>query len=174
MVANDCISSHGFDLLILEYSGFITRCIKSFKILRSCRSFWMMSSIPQIWSRISDSQKHLAHWCRMTHICVSDLTSMGSDDGLSPDRHQAIIRTNAGILLMRPLGTNYSKILIEILILFSFKKMSLKVSSAKRWPFCRGLNELIENMFISLALWLYLCLQMAWHCPVHCYITSPP
>ena len=65
------------------------------------------------------------------HICVSELTIIGSDNGLSPGRHQAIIRINAGILLIRPLGTNLSEILIEILI-FSFKKMLLKVSSAKR------------------------------------------
>ena len=77
----------------------------------------------------------------MTHICVSDLTSIGSDDGLSPGRRQAIIRTNAGLLLIGPLGTNFSDILIEILI-FSFKKMHLKVSSAKRRPFCLGLNVL--------------------------------
>ena len=83
----------------------------------------------------------LTHWGRVTHICVSDLTSIGSDNGLSPGRRQAIIRTNAGILLIRPLGTNFSEFLAEILI-FSFKKMRLKVSSAKRRPFCLGLNEL--------------------------------
>ena len=82
---------------------------------------------------------NLTHWGRVTHICVSDLTSIGSDNGLSPGRHQAIIRTNAGILLIRPLGTNFSEFLVEILI-FSFKKMRLKVSSAKRRPFCLGLN----------------------------------
>ena len=84
----------------------------------------------------------LTHWGRVTHICVSDLTNIGSDNGLSPGRRQAIIRTNAGILLKRPLGTNFSEILIAIL-LFSFKKMRLKVSSAKRRPFCRGLNVLM-------------------------------
>ena len=31
--------------------------------------------------------------------------SIGSDDGLSPFRRQAIVLTNAG--LIRPLGTNY-------------------------------------------------------------------
>ena len=77
----------------------------------------------------------------MTHICVSDLTIIGSDNGLSPGRRQAIIRTNAGILLIRPLGTNFSEFLIEILI-FSLKKMRLKVSSAKRRPFCLGPNVL--------------------------------
>ena len=57
----------------------------------------------------------------MTHICVSKLTIIGSDNGLSPDRRQAIIWTNAEILLIGPLGTNFSEILIEI-ITFSFKK----------------------------------------------------
>ena len=77
----------------------------------------------------------------MTHICVSKLTINGSDNGFSPDRRQAIIWTNAGILLIGPLRTNFSEILIEILT-FSFKKMRLKVSSAKRRPFCLGLNVL--------------------------------
>ena len=80
----------------------------------------------------------LTHWGRVTHICVSDLTSIGSDNGLSPGRRQAIIRTNAGILSIRPLWTNFSECLVEIII-FSFKKMRLKVSSAKRRPFCLGL-----------------------------------
>ena len=81
------------------------------------------------------------HWGRVTHICVGNLTTIGSDNGLSPDRRQAIIRANVGILLIGLLGTNFSEILIEILT-FSFKKMRLKVSSAKRRPFCLGLNVL--------------------------------
>ena len=52
----------------------------------------------------------------MTHICVSKLTIIGSDNGLSPGRRQAIIWTNAGILLIGPLGTNFSEISVEILI----------------------------------------------------------
>ena len=42
----------------------------------------------------------LTHWGRVTHICVSKLSIIGSDNGLSPDRRQAIIWTNAGILLI--------------------------------------------------------------------------
>ena len=83
----------------------------------------------------------LTHWDRVTHICVSKLTIIGSDNGLSPGRCQAVIWTNAGILLIRLLGTNFSEILIEILT-FSFKKMRLKVSSAKWQPFCLDLNVL--------------------------------
>ena len=75
----------------------------------------------------------------MTHICVSKLTIIGSDNGLSHGRLQAIIWTNAGLLLIGPLGTNLSEILIEILK-FSFKNMRLKVSSAKRRPFGPDLN----------------------------------
>ena len=51
---------------------------------------------------------------RVTHICVGKLTIIGSDNGLSPERRQAIIWTNAGILLIGPLETNFSEILIEI------------------------------------------------------------
>ena len=64
----------------------------------------------------------------MKHICVSKLTIIASDNGLSPSRRQAIIWTNAGILLIEPLGSNISEILIKILI-FSSKKMRFKVSS---------------------------------------------
>ena len=79
----------------------------------------------------------------MTHICVSKLTIIGSDNGLSPGRRQAIISTNDGILLIRTLGTNFSEILSEIHS-FSFQKMHLKMSSAKWRLFCLGLNELTE------------------------------
>ena len=44
-------------------------------------------------------------------------------------------------MVIGPLGTNFSEILIGI-DTFSFKKMHLKLSSGKCWPFCLGLNEL--------------------------------
>ena len=90
----------------------------------------------------------LTHWGRMTHICVSKLTIIGSDNGLSPERRQFNIWTNAGILLIGTLGTSFSEILGEINT-FSFKKMHLKTSSAKRWPFCLGLNVLICHPFVK-------------------------
>ena len=77
----------------------------------------------------------------MTHICVGKQTIIGSDHGLSPGRRQAIIYTNAGILLIGSLGTNFSEISIKSLT-FSFTKIRLKVSSAKWRPFCPGLNGL--------------------------------
>ena len=85
----------------------------------------------------------LTHWGRVTHICVGESTIIGSDNGLAPDRRQAIIWTNAGILLIGPLGTYFSGILTGIQA-FSFTKMHSKMSSAKWRPFCLGLNVLIH------------------------------
>ena len=85
----------------------------------------------------------LTHWGRVTHICVGKLTNIGSDNGLSPGRRQVIIWTNAGVLLIGPLGTNFSEILIKIHT-FSFKKIHLKMSSGKWRPFCLSLNVLIS------------------------------
>ena len=86
------------------------------------------------------------HWSRVTHICVSNLTIIGSGNGLSPGRHQAIILANDGILVIGPLGTNICEILIAIYT-YSFKKMHLKMSSGKWWPFCPGLkwNVLLKH-----------------------------
>ena len=50
----------------------------------------------------------------MMHICIGKLTIIDSDNGLSPGRRQSIIWTNAGIVLIGPLETNFSEILIEI------------------------------------------------------------
>ena len=62
---------------------------------------------------------------------------------------QAIIWTNAGILFIGPSGTNFSEILIGIQT-FSFKKMHLKMSSAKWRPFCLGLNVLNSQMSLHI------------------------
>ena len=74
-------------------------------------------------------------------MCVGNLTIIGSDNGLSPGRRQAITWTNVGISLIEPIGTNFSEMLIEIHT-FSFKKIHLKMSSAKWRPISVGLNVL--------------------------------
>ena len=90
-----------------------------------CSIMVWFSSVPHVPAMISQGRiaglpPPLTHWGRVTHICVSKLTIIGSDNGLSPDRRQAIIWTNAGLLFIRSLGTNFSETLIEILT-FSFK-----------------------------------------------------
>ena len=64
----------------------------------------------------------LTHWGQATHICISKFTIIGSGNGLSPGRRQAIIWSNARILLIQTSGTNFSEIFIKI-DAFSFKKM---------------------------------------------------
>ena len=82
----------------------------------------------------------LTHLHLAPHVCVNKIIIIGSDNGLSPDWHQVIIWTNAGILLIGPIGTNFSEILIRNQI-FSLKN-ALKISSAKWRPFCPGGDEL--------------------------------
>ena len=94
----------------------------------------------------------LTHWGRVTHICVSEITIIGSDNGLSPGRRQAIIWTDTGILLMGPLRTNFSEIFIEIHT-FWLKQMRLKMSSGKWRPYCLGLNELRRDISITKNEW---------------------
>ena len=79
-------------------------------------------------------------------MCVGELTIIDSDNGLSPGRRKAIIWTNARILLIGPLETNVSEILIKIYA-FSYKKMHLKISSAKL---------IYTHLFISLSDFLWL------------------
>ena len=64
----------------------------------------------------------LTHWGPWMHICISKPTIIGPDNGLKPDWCQAIIWTNAGILSIRTLGTNFSEILSKIHT-FLFNKM---------------------------------------------------
>ena len=84
------------------------------------------------------------HWGRMTHICVSKLTSIGPDNGLSPGRRQAIIWTNDGILFIRTFGRHFNEIVSKIHT-FSFKKMHFKMSSRKWQTSCLGLNVLTQT-----------------------------
>ena len=94
-------------------------------------------------------QINLLHWGQVTNICVGKLSIIGSDNGLSPGRRQAIILTNAGILLIGPPGTYFRVISIGINTI-SIKEMQLKMSCAKWRSFCLGLNELkhVKNMTI--------------------------
>ena len=99
----------------------------------------------QYWADMEISSAILTHWGKTTII--------GSDNGLSPGRRQAIIWTNAGILLIGTLGTNFSEILFKCHS-FSFKKMHMKILSGKWRPSCLGLNVL------SLS-W---CVVLCYHC----------
>ena len=74
-------------------------------------------------------------------MCHQSLTIISSNNGLAPTRRQAIIWTNAGILLILTLGASLGEILNKIHA-FSFTKMHLETPSVKWWQFCLGLNVL--------------------------------
>ena len=85
-------------------------------------------------------------------MCVGNLTIIDPDNDLSPSRRQAIIWTNAGILLIVPWETTFSEILFGIHT-FSFKKIHLKMSSAKWGQFCLGLNVLIcHKIYVDISI----------------------
>ena len=54
----------------------------------------------------------LTHWGPVTHISAGKVTTIGSDNDLGPEWHQAIIWTSVWILIIGSLGTNFCEILI--------------------------------------------------------------
>ena len=98
----------------------------------------------------------LIYFGRVTHICISKLTTIGSDNGLSPGQRQAIISTNAGILLIGPLGTNFSENFIGIQNVFikqnAIENVVCEMASILSQPQCvNGLapfNTWISRAFV--------------------------
>ena len=71
---------------------------------------------------------------------VSNLTIIGSDNGMSPGWCQPIIRTDAGILLIWPLGTIFSEISMKIPHIFiqenAFENINCKMAAILSRPQC--------------------------------------
>ena len=143
-----------------------TKCLQGYTFLKSCLVYYVwrhQRAVTHVWRHYDYDRGSFAvippydrmrwtHWDRVTHICVSKLFNIDSDKGLSHGWHQAVILTNAGILLIRNLGTNCSETLSKIRA-FSFNKMHLKMSSAKWRQFFLGLNVLThfvvgENLYL--------------------------
>ena len=99
----------------LQIDGSVQDCsisnAKALEILQSCTK-------PLKWAAVT----WLTHW--VTHICVGNLTIIGSDNGFSPGRPQAITWTNVDLLSVGSLGAKFSEIPIEIQN-FSFMKMRI-------------------------------------------------
>ena len=117
-------------------------CVSVCKIANSSRE------VTTKWSKYIF--KTLRRWIEMQMplcwryvVCFSyiDVSESCDVNSLMPGRCPAIICTHAGILLIRTLGTNFNEVLSEIHA-FSFKKMHLKISSERWWPFCIGLKLL--------------------------------
>ena len=98
------------------------------------------------WPGEARGQGNNSHINSFKPVYVGKTTITGSDNGLAPTRRQAIIWTNAGMLLIGPLGINLSEILSKVHT-FLFKKMQLKISFATWRPFCPGEDDLMRKVF---------------------------
>ena len=115
----------------------------------------------------------LTHWGRVTHLCINKPTIIGSDNGLLLGQRQDTIWTNAGILLIGPLGTKVSGILVWICI-FSFKKMHLKLSQEVGGHF--SLPQCVKSWRLDdayLNLWTGLSLAQVIQVPCQIYLYFP-
>ena len=70
------------------------------QVTSHCLNLWLMETVTH-WCSLRINA--LTHWGWEMHTCFSELSIIGSDNGLSPGHQQAIICTNAGILLIGPL-----------------------------------------------------------------------
>ena len=122
----------------------------SYQCCMTFLSWWQQAVLPlPKWQQYDIT---LTHWGRVAHICISKLTIIGSDNGLLPGQRQAIIWTNVGILLIGPLGTNSSEILIEIGI-FSLKKMYLEMAAILSRPqFVNEIGPICDIMVAKMLL----------------------
>ena len=146
-----------YDITTIGLSTQLDACFMGYTITAHVLYCHVTISEPQILVAPSNIVSKLStHRGRVMHTCVSKLTIISPDNGLSPGRRQAIIRNNAGILLIRTLGTNVNKIFNETHT-FLFKIMHLKMSSAKWRQFCLGLNVFTKcHLIITQRLWITL------------------
>ena len=120
----------------------------------------------------------ITHWGRVTHIYVSKLTTIGSDNDLSLGRRQAIISTSAGILLTGPWGTNFSEISIGIQTFFiqenAFEDVAWKMAAILSRSQCvksacsrsltySSLSVPTSNQSINVGQWFSLPTGFSWN-----------
>ena len=145
---------------------------------------WCLGAInhylSQCWPRSMPpylGRNQLTHWGRVTPICIN-----GSDNGLSPGRRQAIIWTNAGMMLIGPLGTNFSDWNLYIFIKENaFENAVWKMAAILSRPQCvekkhvskRDYRNLLQLYIIENHTSLYNCMRLSlcngnpiviWHC----------
>ena len=117
------ISSHGIDLVQPEYSGFSL--------------FWRYGTSEELSACCALSCSLLTHWCWMTHICISKIIIIGSDNGLSPSHYLNqcwnIVNWNIGNKLQWNCNRNQYIFIPE---------MHLKMSFVKWLPTYLSLNVL--------------------------------
>ena len=93
----------------------------------------------------------LSHWGRVTYIFVGNLTIIGSDNGLSPGRHQGIIWTNAEILLIEQLRNKFQWNFDQNSYIFSLKNAFENV--ARKMVAILSRRQCVKSLWLSEAIW---------------------
>ena len=91
--------------------------------------------------------KILIHWGRVTHICVGNLTIIGSDNGSWPDHRQVIIWISAGILLIGSFGTNFSEIYNIFIQENAFESVVCRMAAIMYRPQCVKVSSVFQGWF---------------------------
>ena len=133
--------------MICQINGALTFFVYYFnwfflRLIITCR-LWVIYVREDNYSNVQVMIKWLIWtiWTPMSSVLKkADKLNLSLSLSLSGQR-QAIIRTQAGIMLIGPLGRNFNEILIKIHTL-SFKNMHLKMLSGKWRSFCLGLKVL--------------------------------
>ena len=86
----------------------------------------------------------VTYWDRVTHICVGNLITIGSDNGLSPGRCQVIIWTNTGIHIVYWTTRNTPQWNVNRNS-YIYIQGNTFVNVCKWRQFCLGLNMLIQD-----------------------------
>ena len=97
------------------------------------------------------------HRSWVTYICVGNLTTIGSDKGLSPGQRQAITWTNVGILLIGPPRNKLQWNVYRNSYIFT-QENSFEIVVCKWRPFCLGLNVLTHRSWVT-----YICVCKPGH-----------
>ena len=140
MVAKNAVTDYIIQYLIICFVMVILLVV-----VESCGILFIITSVS--W---------FMHTKNIHRSIVSKLTITDSDNGLSPDRRQAIIWTNAGLLVIGPLGANFSGMLIEIYRV-SVKKHAFE-NVVWQWPpFCLGFHVLTRLLYIIGIVWFGGC-----------------
>ena len=142
--------------------------------LFSSQSLWKFNCTPQevkypwqgSWSNGAAHRDpgggYLTHWGQETHICISKISIIGSDNGLLPGPLHYLNQC-WDIDNFTPRNKLWYNINRKLIHFYSFKKMHLKMSSGKWRPSCLSLNVLNHiriHCFLSFPEWSIHCLAV--------------
>ena len=130
-IVNWAPRNNQYTMSFIQYNLFENVCKVSIILCRlQCLERYFASRL------IFCSNAALTHWGWVTHICVGRQTIIGSDNGLLPERCQAIIWTNAGILLNWTLGKKLNRNLNIFIQENGFENVVWKMSAILSQPQC--------------------------------------